>query len=87
VATLFQRIADRLFRKPPAHRTAAQSVPTGQRGRSLAYAPDLDGDADPGEIVWTWVRFEDDPARGKDRRRAAPAVRMGVTGHRATGGG
>lgn len=32
-----------------------------------AYAPDLDGDADPGEIVWTWVPYEDDPRRGKDR--------------------
>jgi hypothetical protein len=35
--------------------------------RRLAYAPDLDGRADPGEIVWTWVAYEDDPARGKDR--------------------
>jgi hypothetical protein len=63
VANFIQRIAGRLFRKPPAPRT----VPTEQRGRSLAYAPDLDGAADPGEIVWTWVRYEDDPARGKDR--------------------
>lgn len=31
------------------------------------YAPDLDGDADPGEIVWTWVPYEDDPSQGKDR--------------------
>ncbi len=31
------------------------------------YAPQLDGDADPGEIVWTWVPYEDDPTRGKDR--------------------
>jgi hypothetical protein len=31
------------------------------------YAPDLDGDADPGEIVWTWVPYEDDPTQGKDR--------------------
>lgn len=36
-------------------------------GRHLAYAPQLDGDADPGEIVWTWVAYEDDPNRGKDR--------------------
>jgi hypothetical protein len=33
----------------------------------VAYAPDLDGDADPGEIVWTWVQYEDDPHQGKDR--------------------
>jgi hypothetical protein len=31
------------------------SVPTAQRARKLVYAPDLDGRADPGEIVWTWV--------------------------------
>jgi len=26
-----------------------------------------DGVADPGEIVWTWVPFEEDHQRGKDR--------------------
>jgi hypothetical protein len=44
-----------------------RSVPTAQRARKLVYAPDLDGRADPGEIVWTWVVYEDDPTRGKDR--------------------
>ena len=43
------------------------SVPTAHRARRIAYAPDLDGRADPGEIVWTWVPFEEDPAQGKDR--------------------
>lgn len=42
-------------------------VPTAQRARKLVYAPDLDGRADPGEIVWTWVVYEDDPTQGKDR--------------------
>jgi hypothetical protein len=42
-------------------------VPTAHRARKLVYAPDLDGRADPGEIVWTWVVYEDDPTRGKDR--------------------
>ena len=42
-------------------------VPTAHRARKVAYAPDLDGQADPGEIVWTWVVYEDDPSRGKDR--------------------
>lgn len=31
------------------------------------YSPSLDGDADPGEIVWTWVPFEEDHSQGKDR--------------------
>lgn len=43
------------------------SFPTAQRARKVVYAPDLDGKADPGEIVWTWVIYEDDPTRGKDR--------------------
>ncbi len=43
------------------------SFPSAQRARKLVYAPDLDGRADPGEIVWTWVVYEDDPTRGKDR--------------------
>ena len=42
-------------------------VPTAHRARRVAYAPDLDGQADPGEVVWTWVVYEDDPNRGKDR--------------------
>ena len=37
------------------------------RRRRLIYAPELDGQADPGEIVWTWVQYEDDPRQGKDR--------------------
>ena len=31
------------------------------------YAPQLDGDPDPGEIVWTWVPYEEDFTQGKDR--------------------
>jgi hypothetical protein len=31
------------------------------------YAPEIDGEPDPGEVVWGWVPYEDDPARGKDR--------------------
>jgi hypothetical protein len=57
---------------PPEAITAGRpvtqnSVPTAHRARRLVYAPDLDGRADPGEIVWTWVVYEDDPTRGKDR--------------------
>ena len=33
----------------------------------LDYAPQPDGDADPGEVVWAWVPFEEDPTQGKDR--------------------
>ncbi len=36
-------------------------------GINVSYAPERDGEADPGEVVWTWVPFEDDPSQGKDR--------------------
>jgi hypothetical protein len=32
-----------------------------------SYAPDRDGAPDPGEIVWTWVPYEENDGRGKDR--------------------
>jgi PemK-like, MazF-like toxin of type II toxin-antitoxin system len=58
--------------QPQAEITAGRPVsktsfPTAQRARKLVYAPNLDGRADPGEIVWTWVVYEEDPTRGKDR--------------------
>ncbi len=31
------------------------------------YAPAPDGNPDPGEIVWTWVPYEEDHSQGKDR--------------------
>jgi PemK-like, MazF-like toxin of type II toxin-antitoxin system len=31
------------------------------------YAPENDGEPDPGEVVWAWVPYEDDPQQGKDR--------------------
>lgn len=34
---------------------------------SVGYAPVADDRADPGEVVWAWVPFEEDPDRGKDR--------------------
>jgi hypothetical protein len=50
---------------PP--RTQARSAPAGERARAITYAPNLDGSADPGEIVWAWVPFEENDGRGKDR--------------------
>lgn len=34
---------------------------------TTAYRPETDGDPDPGEIVWTWVPYEERDGRGKDR--------------------
>lgn len=44
----------RLFRRPA-------------KVAQVSYAPKPDGRPDPGEIVWGWVPYEDDPSRGKDR--------------------
>ena len=66
--------------KPSAstHSASTTSASTGASGGSdypgdyrdminFQYSPSLDGDADPGEIVWTWVPFEEDHLQGKDR--------------------
>jgi hypothetical protein len=45
-------------------------------GIRIGYTPDADGLPDPGEVVWTWVPYEDDPHQGKDR----PVVVIGHAG-------
>ncbi|MGO4385311.1 type II toxin-antitoxin system PemK/MazF family toxin [Specibacter sp. RAF43] len=45
---------------------------------TVAYAPRPDGDPDPGEIVWTWVPYEEDYLRGNDR----PVLVVGRNGAR-----
>ena len=32
-----------------------------------SYEPEADGRPDPGEVVWGWVPYEEDPGQGKDR--------------------
>jgi hypothetical protein len=46
----------------------------------FAYTPERDGEPDPGEVVWTWVPYEDDPTKGKDRP-VLVVGRDGVTLH------
>ena len=50
-----------------AARTASTVHTTAPSGRHLDYAPNPDGQADPGEVVWTWVQYEEDAGQGKDR--------------------
>ncbi|PFG43650.1 PemK-like, MazF-like toxin of type II toxin-antitoxin system [Isoptericola jiangsuensis] len=53
---------------PPRPGAPVGSYPGDHRGPVTAeYSPALDGDPDPGEVVWTWVPFEEDFSRGKDR--------------------
>lgn len=57
-------------RRRSGHRAAPSLSPltsTRRQQTVLAYSPSADGHPDPGEIVWTWVPYEDDPVQGKDR--------------------
>lgn len=54
-------------KSPAASQVSARTAPAADHARTVAYAPDLDGAADPGEIVWAWVPYEEDDGRGKDR--------------------
>src|ERR1700749_4488442 len=40
----------------------------------MSYSPQTDGAPDPGEVVWTWVPFEENDGRGKDRPGLVGAV-------------
>ncbi len=48
---------------------------------TVEYSPQIDGDPDPGEVVWAWVPFEEDPEQGKDR----PLVVIGRRGRKVVG--
>lgn len=59
--------ANRTRSAGPAAPAAARRTAGRRQEALLAYSPSSDGKPDPGEIVWTWVPYEDDPAQGKDR--------------------
>ncbi|MBG0823397.1 type II toxin-antitoxin system PemK/MazF family toxin [Planomonospora sp. ID91781] len=63
---------------PRPARGAVREVHRVDRAATVDYSPDLDGLADPGEIVWAWVPYEEDPGRGKDR----PLLVVGRHGRR-----
>lgn len=73
--------------RAPARRTPGRAVPRPRGhapatdipdidGITITYAPEPGTTADPGEVVWTWVPYEDDPNQGKDR----PVVLFGRRG-------
>jgi hypothetical protein len=60
--------SDRRPAVPAQPAPSPTSYPGDFTGRvRTEYSPDLDGKPDPGEVVWTWVPYEEDHARGKDR--------------------
>jgi hypothetical protein len=67
-------------RRPPAAGSRSRRPPSPYPGDftgtwTAVYAPSPDGTADPGEVVWAWVPFEEDHTRGKDRPVLVVAVR------------
>src|SRR6187455_1909037 len=64
---------------PPSTATPRVVLPDHVGVVRPQYSPRLDGEADPGEVVWGWVPYEEDPTQGKDRpvlviARKGPAV-------------
>lgn len=62
------------FGRPSAPRQGRQRTPSASgypgdyRGMPpVSYSPVPGERPDPGEVVWTWVPFEEDHSRGKDR--------------------
>lgn len=56
-----------LTRPEPFVPRSAADAGAASSGTTVDYAPKPDGRPDPGEVVWAWVPYEDDPAQGKDR--------------------
>ena len=55
-------------RRTPAKTRKTSRSPGDYSGTpKLVYGPHPGNVADPGEIVWTWVPFEEDHSQGKDR--------------------
>lgn len=55
---------------------AIHEVPKASALASARHSPARDGQADPGEVVWTWIPYEEDNTKGKDR----PVVVIGRHG-------
>lgn len=67
-ATAAKTATDRARRQIDRRRSPKRRTTLPPEGVvTVEYSPRLDGDPDPGEVVWTWVPFEEDPQQGKDR--------------------
>ncbi|APT85230.1 type II toxin-antitoxin system PemK/MazF family toxin [Corynebacterium aquilae] len=54
-----------------SHRAEVDVIRSRDVSRSIYYAPDMDGQADPGEVVWVWVP---DETTGSAQERALVVV-------------
>jgi hypothetical protein len=64
----------------PAPPVPGKALPGGD-AVAIEYSPNRDDDPDPGEVVWTWVPYEEDQRQGKDR----PVVVIGRRGSKLVG--
>jgi hypothetical protein len=71
--------------RPGAGRGAGRGAAAGLSGiypgdfhgkAKVSYAPSPNGRPEPGEVVWTWVPYEEDYSQGKDR----PVLLVGASG-------
>lgn len=63
-----RRLKDKVASSLSRRRTTIGVTGSGDTGGiAVSYAPRRNGRADPGEVAWTWVAYEDDPSQGKDR--------------------
>ena len=74
IRTIGRAIADALSPRRTVRASSAGPAPAaaGYPGdfhgtTTLRYDPRPDNTADPGEVVWTWVPYEEDHSQGKDR--------------------
>lgn len=64
------RIPDADTESSPGRSGSTETVeitPPGRDQLRIQYAPHHDQDPDAGEVVWTWVPYEENDGRGKDR--------------------
>jgi len=61
------RLADRRQRSTSQSRSGRHYAGDFVGTPPISYEPVTDNLADPGEVVWTWVPYEEDHRRGKDR--------------------
>lgn len=65
----------------PRQQQPGNTRPDGGASVAIEYSPNRDDDPDPGEVVWTWVPYEEDPTQGKDR----PVAVIGRRGSKLVG--
>lgn len=79
--SLDSKNADNRIARNGGRPTASRTSRSSSYARKIVYQPDIDGAADPGEIVWTWVEYEEENGEGKDR----PVLVVGRNRHTLLG--